>query len=189
MMLDSHATSEDHAALLYGSDDGQLVEHVAGWLFEHLAREQPALAIVSPARSRALASALDRAGLNVGALRRRGLFVSLDAPAIVRSILENEPLSWTSFERRFGDLVRELATRGPLRIYGEGAGLLWKDGKREVALELEGHWNRLRSQVEFELLCSYDIDVFGSEFATGSAAGVIRAHAVVLPFPAGDSSR
>ena len=186
--MDAFHTFDDHSVLLYGSDDRQLVAHVSTWLGAHLARQQPVLVVVTPRHLSALTKALRHAGLDVGALCRGGLFVSLDAAEIMRSVLENDGLSWTVFDRRFGDLVRELRTRGPLRVYGEAAGMLWKGGKREVSLELEEHWNRLRKQLDFELLCSYGIHVFGSEFATGAAAGVIRAHSAVVPLPSGDSS-
>ncbi|HTV93555.1 MAG TPA: MEDS domain-containing protein [Verrucomicrobiae bacterium] len=187
---DLFRTLDGHSVLLYGSDEPQLIDRAGMWLCEHLAREHPVLVAVTPAHYRAIVANLRRAGVDVGVMRRNGLFTSLDAAALMRAVLESEEqVSWTVFDRTFGDLVRKLRARGPLRIYGEIVGLLWANGKCEAALELEKLWNRLRKQVDFELLCSYGIDVHGSEFATGSAAGVVRTHGSVMPLRSGDSSR
>ncbi len=187
---DPFHTLDGHSVLLYGNDEPQMVARAGMWLCEHLAREHPVLLAVTPAHYRAIVANLRHAGVDVGAMRRKGLFTSLDAAALMRSVLESEQqVSWTVFDRTFGELVRELRARGPLRIYGEIVGLLWGDGEREAALELEKLWNRLRKHVDFELLCAYGIDVHGPEFATGSAAGVVRTHGSVIPLRSGDSSR
>jgi MEDS: MEthanogen/methylotroph, DcmR Sensory domain len=189
MTRDPHRALDGHSALLYGADEAKLVAYVVDWLAEHLAREYPVLVAVTPVRRRAIAAGLQRSGIDVSTMERRGLFSSLDAKTAAEQIIEHGPLPWPAFEGRFGELVPPLRVHGPVRAYGEVAGLLWKCGKREAAIELELCCNRLRTSVDFEMLCAYGIDARGSEFAIGAAEEIVRSHGTVIPLGGGDSLR
>ncbi|HTC30624.1 MAG TPA: MEDS domain-containing protein [Candidatus Acidoferrum sp.] len=189
MTRDPHRALDGHSALLYGADEAKLVAYVVDWLAEHLVREYPVLVAVTPVRRRAIAAGLQRSGIDVSTMERRGLFSSLDAKTAAEEIIEHGPLPWPAFEGRFGELVPPLRVHGPVRAYGEVAGLLWKCGKREAAIELELCCNRLRTSVDFEMLCAYGIDARGSEFAIGAAEEIVRSHGTVIPLGGGDSLR
>jgi hypothetical protein len=189
MTRDPIRALEGHSALLYGNDDQQLVAYVVDRLAEHLAKEFPVLVAVTPARRRTIAAGLHRTGIDIAVMARRGLFTCLDAKTAAEEIIENGPLPWPAFEGRFGELVPPLRKHGPVRAYGEVAGLLWRVGKREAAIELEVCCNRLRGSVDFEMLCGYGIDVRGPEFAIGSAEAIVRSHGTVIPLGGGDSLR
>ncbi len=180
-------TLDGHAVVLYGSDEEPLVKHVAAWLCEHLAREFPVLVVATPPHRRAFGAAFRRAGIDTGAVRRAGLYTCLDAVAVMDTLAADGEISWRTFDRNAGELVRNLRMRGPLRVYGEIVNLMWVAGNREGAIELETLWNRLRARVDFELLCSYGVDVHGSDFAIGAAEGIIRTHTSVVPYGGGDS--
>jgi MEDS: MEthanogen/methylotroph, DcmR Sensory domain len=188
-MRDPFRALEGHSALLYGDDDQALVAYVVDWLGEHLAMELPVLVAVTPARRRTITAGLERAGIDIATMERGGLFTCLDAKTAAEEIIENGPLPWPEFEGKFGELVPPLRIHGAVRAYGEVAGLLWRVGKREAAIELEGCCNRLRASVDFEMLCSYGIDVRGPEFAIGSAEAIVRSHGTVIPLGGGDSLR
>jgi hypothetical protein len=179
---------DGHAVVLYGSDEQPLVKHVAAWLGEHLAREYPVLVVGTPAHRRAVGATLRRAGIDTGEVRRAGLYTCLDATAVMNTMAGDGEISWRTFDRNVGELVRNLRMRGPLRVYGEIVNLMWLSGNRKGAIELEMLWNRLRARVDFELLCGYGIDAHGSDFAIGAAEGIIRTHTSVVPYGSGDSS-
>lgn len=145
------------------------------------------LVVATPAHRRAFGAALRHAGVDTGAMRRNGLYTCLDAAATMGAFVDGEEVVWRAFNQNAGELVRNLRMRGPLRVYGEIVDLLWSKGDREVALDLEMFWNRLQARVDFELLCSYGIDVESPAFAAGSAEGIVRAHTSVVPFCSGDS--
>jgi hypothetical protein len=68
-----------------------------------------------------------------------------------------------SFKRdRFLDVTHDLFTRArqferPIRIYGEMVMLLWRQGLRNRALELEHLWNDLAPRSQCSLLCGYPV--------------------------------
>ena len=111
-----------------------------------------------------------------------GLLVFLDAMTVRDQILIDGRIEWRRFDQIVGEVVRNLRMRGPLRIYGEVVDLLWSRGQHDIAIGLEGLWNRLRHKVDFELLCAYDIDVFDSTFNINSADEIICAHGEVEPY-------
>ena len=133
---------DGHAVVLYGSDEQPLVKHVAAWLGEHLAREYPVLVVGTPAHRRAVGAALPRAGIDTGEVRRAGLYTCLDATAVMNTMAGDGEISWRTFDRNVGELVRNLRMRGPLRVYGEIVNLMWLSGNRKGAIELEMLWNR-----------------------------------------------
>jgi hypothetical protein len=184
----SFRTLDGHPVVLYGSDEPALIKHVAAWLSEHLAREYPVLVVATPSHRRAFGAALRSVGIDTGAVRRAGLFNCLDATAVMNTMAADGEISWRTFDRNAGELVRNLRMRGPLRVYGEIVNLMWMSGDRKAAIELEMLWNRLRARVDFELLCAYGIDAHGSDFAIGAAEGIIRTHTSVVPYGSGDSS-
>jgi hypothetical protein len=62
---------------------------------------------------------------------------------------------------RFLDAVTPFFTQvqdlgRPIRLYGEGVTVLWEQGFRQAAIELEGWWNELIRQYRFSsILCGY----------------------------------
>src|SRR5262249_45292720 len=55
-------------------------------------------------------------------------------------------------------LLVDAGSRGLPHFYAEMVDLLWRDGKEETALRLEGWWNELAATRSFRLLCGYHVD-------------------------------
>jgi hypothetical protein len=52
----------------------------------------------------------------------------------------------------------------PIRLYGEGVAVLWNQGFRQAAIELEQWWNELLRQYSFStILCGYPSDAHAAD--------------------------
>jgi len=69
-------------------------------------------------------------------------------------------------------LAQAQALERPIRLFGEMATLLWKQGFRESALELELHWIELWQHYEFSMLCGYPLVMEQLE----DINGILRLH-------------
>jgi hypothetical protein len=74
------------------------------------------------------------------------------------------------FDRAIGSRIRELSSRGPLRIYGEIVELLAERQEYEGALAVERFWESLSSECSFNLLCGYS----SAHFAPARAESVLQ---------------
>jgi hypothetical protein len=145
-----------HAVSVY-EDDSALVSAVTDFLGAALAAGSPVLVVATPAHTRAVATALTDAGVDLAAAVDSGLYRTADAASLLASFLVDGMPDPARFEAGVGALVREHATRGsgPLHAFGEMVALLWDDGAVTAALELEALWNGLLSEQPFSLLCGY----------------------------------
>jgi signal transduction histidine kinase len=90
-------------------------------------------------------------------------------------------------ERRFVNVlgnVVELAQKGPsgrVRAFGEIVALLWEDGNRAAAIELEALWNKLAAAHAFSLFCAYPMHAFSQEDDAVSFRHICDAHTHVCP--------
>ncbi|MGB6984368.1 MAG: MEDS domain-containing protein [Candidatus Aquilonibacter sp.] len=174
------AKLDGHAAVLYGSDESWLVDHVVLFVCESLAGEDPVIIVATPPHREAFLAALDAAGADTEAAIASGQLVCVDAVSMLEELLIDGHIDWRAFDSKVGEFVRNIRMRGPLRVYGEIVGILWALGRHELAIELETHWNRLHKRVDFELVCAYEIDVFNEMFAADEIAGIVQTHGRVL---------
>jgi len=77
--------------------------------------------------------------------------------------------------------LRGKTGRREIRAYGEMVGLLWNAGHSAAAARLERLWNELLSENGLQLLCAYQIDVFGKEFQAGVIDEILCAHTHLEP--------
>jgi PAS domain S-box-containing protein len=126
-------------------DDDALLDAVAAFLGEGLARGEPALAVLTPPHAVAL-----RARLGAGGDR----LVTLDAEQTLSLLMEGALPSAARFDAAIGAPLRSLAAGGRVRAFGELVDLLWRDGNVAGALALEDLWNDLSRSGELSLLCA-----------------------------------
>lgn len=135
-----------------------LVDSVTRHLLPALSDHSPAIIVATPEHRRAFVAALAEAGVDVAAARSNGLLVTLDAARTLDTIMVGRSPSPGRFDRVIGKLVREAAAEGATpAIFGEMVALLWEQGNRSAALQLEKLWCRLAEATPFCLLCAYPL--------------------------------
>lgn len=85
------------------------------------------------------------------------------------------------FISTIGGIIEQVASKGPVRIYGEMVAVLWAEGKTRASLRLEELWNELAKQYTFSLLCGYPMSGFPDQKENLSFLQVCHTHTDVHP--------
>jgi KaiC/GvpD/RAD55 family RecA-like ATPase len=170
---------DGHSAVLYGGDETRLVDYVVRFLYQNVVNGHPAIIVATPSHRNAFLAGLRAAGADPDGATASGNLVWLDAVATLENLINDGRIDWRAFDRTV-EILRNLAMRGPLRVYGEMVGILWALGRHEMAIDLELHWNRLRARIACDVMCAYEVAVSSPEFSEREIAGVVRMHDRVL---------
>ena len=176
--LVKHPEERDHVVHVY-QDPALLVDAVAEFVGAGLALGEAALLIARRERRRAILAALGVKGERPGRALRL-----LDADEVLRAVLREGCPQWNAFEAACGGPLAELRLQYPgVRAYGEMADILWQDGRRSAALQLEEYWNELARLRPFALLCTYRIDPLDGAAYSAGFEQVCKAHSHLIPAP------
>jgi hypothetical protein len=184
-LLDA-AEPRAHIVQFYGEHDRFFARNVGRYLAEGLKRGEGLLVIAKPDHRQAFARELDRPSV-VPALTE-GRLVFLDSRATLDRLSVGGQPDRDAFLRVVGEAIRQVQIRSGtprLRAYGDMVGVLWDEGNREAALQLESYWNELLSGGDISLFCGYPVDLFGPEFATAEIDPVLCAHTHLVPVDVG----
>jgi len=159
--------------------DEPLVQAVGSFLHGALQRKSAGIIIGTPEHIDGVEHYLQRNKLNPLALQRSGQFIPLDAAETLdRCCLDGRPNRERFFEVIGGLVSRAHNSWGGIRAFGEMVNLLWLEGKKSEAVELEGLWNQLGKIYPFALFCAYSKDAF--EDADDCFSQVCEAHSMVI---------
>ncbi len=178
--METHVPSVDHAVVLYGNDRRTLAQQVTTYISEGLAAGEAVVVLASDANATLFRRGLHHRRIDVGGAARENRYVSFDAHEMRAKFIRDGRLDFAAFISFMQPLLERLTAKHTVRIYGEVVGLLWRDGQRGLAIELERAWDALRALVPFTLLCGYPIDIFSDEFNDESINGVMSAHTRLL---------
>jgi PAS domain S-box-containing protein len=78
-------------------------------------------------------------------------------------------------------IARQAKVGRRIHAFGEMVALLWADGNREGAIQLEELWNKLGRQYRFALFCAYPMNGFGNEADATPLDGICSCHSRVIP--------
>jgi MEDS: MEthanogen/methylotroph, DcmR Sensory domain len=169
------ASGRDHAVLFYASDAdlaGQAREHLLG-----AGDSGTAIVIATPEHRRLIGECLAWAGVDVPGRSAAGALVTLDASQTMASFMVGGWPDAAAFWQTMSPVLkRALARPGPVRIIGEMVAMLWDDGQRAAAVDLEALWNELARQYSFALLCTYPASGIGTEEDGDELAQINAAH-------------
>lgn len=120
---------------------------------------------------------------DITAAREGGHFVSYDAAETLLKFIGDDQ---SPDPGRFAETIGEIVSRGAkgerrVRVFGEMVALLWKDGNRNAAIQLEQLWNQLRETHQFALFCAYPLEVFLSHSLDSRLNDVCAQHVWVIP--------
>ena len=177
-----------HVVQFYSHEE-ELADRVAGYLLGALQHGGVAVVIATAAHRRAFETRLTRAGVDVAAAARAGIYWNLDAGDAVRTLTAGGQLDRGAFDRLIGRLIADAGQGGrPVRAYGEMVALLWDAGLVNDAVQLEEMWSSLGLTRSFSLFCSYPARSVTGDGHLEAFAEVCRLHGSVVggwPAPAG----
>lgn len=159
MLHDRRQSPLIHSVHFY-DHDAELVDRLRGIVVSALATGNAVLIVATEGHREQLTRSLHQNWTNWAAAREEGRFLMVDA----RSTLEKFMVDGRPDRRKFvavvSDLVRNCrftsvsANRG-LTVFGEMVAILWEEGNKTAAIELEALWNELLSDRTFHLHCAY----------------------------------
>jgi MEDS: MEthanogen/methylotroph, DcmR Sensory domain len=183
-----------HVVHFYDRDE-ELAETAGDYLAGAIAEGGAAVVVATPGRCAGFEARLAAGGVDLGAARRDGTLVCLDATRVVSRLTRGGRVDREAFHALFQPAILVAGeASGPVRIYGEVVALLWAAGQVNAALELEGLWNELGQQIPFSLFCGYPRALLENSEHQGAVAEICRLHSAVLgrpmagPSAAGDSA-
>lgn len=184
--------SEGHLVHFY-EDEELLFDAVARFLGAGLQAGDHLIVIATPEHRKVFVQRLKNLG--VDSAIAEGSLVFFDARETLAKFMVNGSPNRERFRHALADILRR-ATGGRkgvrTRVYGEMVDLLWQDGARSAAIELEELWNGARSEHAFPLLCAYAMANFYKDGGALGVDDVCRAHSHVLgavPSPAAEIAR
>jgi PAS domain S-box-containing protein len=160
-------------------DDAHLCEAAAEFIASGLRSGEPVLVITTEPHRRAFERRLEAEHLE--AARAPGRLTFLDARETVAKVLRNGEPDPELFRQHVAELVgklRALADASRIRVYGEMMDVLWAEGRRSAALQLEELWNDLQRREPAGVRCAYAMASFYNESALQHAR-VARTDAAV----------
>lgn len=170
-----------HLVHFYGEDTPRLTRKVARFLRASLISGGGSIVIASESRREAIVDEIARLAKHGQACFDERL-VLLDDVVTLATFMRHGSPDADLFEATIGKLVRSLAgPYGRVRAYGEMVGHLWAQRSFMAAIEVERLWNHLLESVDFELYCSYPIDVLSADFQIPAVRPVLATHSRLVP--------
>src|SRR5690348_15160791 len=153
-----------HSVQVYDRD-ADLISRLSAIVSTGLRLGDSVLIVATAAHRDQLVKELGLAGIDVRAAVRDGRYTMLDARETLAAFMRHESPDRELFQ---GSVGKALAAAGlqarsrnrGLTVFGEMVAVLWQDGFKSAALELEAVWHEALSDHSFHLHCAYPRDSF-----------------------------
>jgi hypothetical protein len=171
----------EHFVQFYEHDD-YLVHSMAAYVANGLAEGAASVIIATKEHREALESHLASAGIDVAEAQKCGLYCAYDAESMLSRFMHEGHPDAKRFRALFGPILETASVLGVgVRAFGEMVALLWAEGNKLAAIELEFLWNDLADHHSFALMCAYPIDQFTDDEKAKQLRHICGAHACVIP--------
>jgi PAS domain-containing protein len=168
----------EHVVHFYDHSD-QLAQAVAAHLAAGLSSGKGALVVATPPHRAAIEAKLNSRGVDTGPLRAKRQYVELDAAETLERFMSAGRPDAGKFIETISSALGSVS-RPSARVFGEMVAVLWRDGNRGAALELERLWNDYCSRHGVSLLCGYPMQGFGGDADAKVIVDVCGAHSGVV---------
>jgi hypothetical protein len=169
------ACSVIHSVHFYEHDEA-LIQRLRSIVAPAIDVGNSALIVASEAHRQQLRVALKATDVATEVLEQQGRLTLLDADELLSQFMVDGFPDRQKFFDSMGKIIARSrqaawnAQRG-VTAFGEMVAVLWEQGNRIAALQLESLWNDLLYEQEFHLHCAYPRNIF----RTNSEAAMIRA--------------
>src|SRR4051812_26111081 len=145
----TQAADGHHMVQLY-QDDDSLTETVVRFVLAGIAKGDGIMMIATRAHCDLFCLALEERGIDVQKATANKQLRLLDAEETLTHFMRNGKPDWGAFEALIGGVIDDTRKRYPnLRAYGEMVNVLWHEGQRDAAAQLEEYWNILGQRKPF----------------------------------------
>ncbi|HKV46929.1 MAG TPA: PAS domain S-box protein, partial [Candidatus Acidoferrales bacterium] len=175
----------EHSVQFY-SDDTFLTDEIQEFVGAALSSGGSAIVIGTKAHNEVILRKLRNNGVNLGEFAARGQYQALDASEVLSRFLVDGKIDELRFYETIGSVVARgitSARQSNKRVvaFGEMVALLWAEGKKEEAIQLEKLWNGLARSYSFTLHCAYPMQGFSRQEDADSFLRICAEHTLVIP--------
>lgn len=172
-----------HSVHIY-DEHSSLIKRLCGIVVSGLHVGNSVLIVATKEHRNQLVKELHEAGLDIRQHAREGRYTMIDAQETLNTFMVRRWPDPRLFRESVGALIEDVRKKARskdrgLTVFGEMVAVLWEEGKKEAALELERLWNDALSARAFHLHCAYPRWSFTDTSGLGLAA-VCQAHSHVL---------
>ena len=177
--------NENHVVQFY-SDDSPLLDGLVRYIGTALRVGDAALVIATQKHREELNRRIQARDIDTSAAIGEGRLVLLDARETLSKLMVNGQPDKAKFVSEVGgvlDSIRASAGNPRLRVaaFGEMVALLWLDGNRDAAVQLEKLWNDLAKTHSFALRCAYPLNGFSHQDDSELFVKICSEHSGVIP--------
>lgn len=172
-----------HSVQFY-SDDRFLIAPLSRAFASALNSGDAAVLLATEPHRRAVLEMLEQLGVDISGAIKQNRFIPLDASESLAKFMRKGRLDAQLFALVIGEVIRTAiaaSSSGRVTAFGEMVALLWSDGKREAAVELEELWNDLGRTHSFQLRCAYPLSCFRNAEDSQLFLKICAAHSDVVP--------
>lgn len=172
----------EHRVQFY-KDDEVLIRSIVEHLAPALLRGGAAVAIATPEHGRTIHRELGKYGIAASVSEQRCII--LDARDTLLSFMPDGVIDAERFRREmetvFSSTQATADSGAPIAAFGEMVAVLWADGKREPAVQLEQLWNDFLKTHQLGLLCGYPLHYFSNANDRALFSRICAEHSTVTP--------
>ncbi|MGH8172714.1 MAG: MEDS domain-containing protein [Rhodanobacteraceae bacterium] len=163
------------------NDDKVLLDSICGFIGGGLIAGAGCVVIATPKRIRDLETQLIDRGFDLDSARRWKQFSALVAADTLATFMVDGMPDPERFAAVVGSVIAGADTDHPrVLAFGEMVGLLWSEGNRAAAVELEKLWNALAKRYGCSVFCAYPANDIDREAHAREFAHVCAEHSGVI---------
>ena len=174
------ASASIHSVHIY-EDSEALISRLCAIVSSSLRSGDTVLIVATAEHRQQLLKDLQDCGLDVRLHAREGRYTMLDAQQTLATFMRDGVPDSKLFTTAVCDILTHahnsaLADGKHLTVFGEMVAVLWEDGKKDAALQLEALWNEALNIRAFHMHCAYPQGIL----TDADLAAVSSAHSHVV---------
>ena len=171
----------DHYVQFY-ENDKHLIQAVGTYVAQGFVEGHSAVVILTAKHRAVLEKKLRGGGVEPREYHESGLYFAYDAHEMLSCFMVDDAPNARRFRATIEPIIEVASQQGSaVRAFGEMVAILWAEGNKNGAIELEMLWNDLMEKNSFALLCAYPIGNFSDEEKNRELRHICRAHSCVIP--------
>ena len=174
-----------HAVHFY-EDDAIFIDSLSEFVGAALGSGGACVVIATQQHHQSLNESLRDNAIDIHRIAAEGRYVPLDAHETLSQFMVTGGPDAARFRAAIEPVLQRARrsmrrNNAALAAFGEMVAVLWGEGRREAAIELEHLWNDLALSHQFNLRCAYPLQGFAREDNAGLFSQICAQHTEVVP--------
>jgi len=167
----------DHVLQLY-ENDVIFIDTLIGFVESTIRANQIAIVIATNSHLTALEAQLENHGHTIEKLIADHIFIPVSAEDTLDEVFVDDSVDENRFMQVLSNFLDHAKhNQKKVRVFGEMVALLWAQGNKDAALQLEHVANRISKQEAFIRYCAYPKELFTAD---GSDKSVCDCHSKII---------